>query len=401
MKIAVFSDNFYPELSGISDSLIEQARELSQLGDEITFCVPYYSSKDYAVVHLPRKELTLDENITIHRLFSLPYPAPTKQGRMVIPSFFHWLTLRKNTPDLIHTHLFFGAGFEGLAASFFLKRPLVGTSHTPLTEFLAYSPLRAPFLQKIALRFVSWYYNRCDFVTAPSQGILDEMKQYGFRRPCCVISNPIDLEHFFPTTEIERASLKKEFELSSFTLLYTGRLAIEKHIDDIFRAVALLKEKIPTLSLAITGHGDAEPELRSLAEELGIKTQVKFFGTVNQEDHARIYRAADIFAIMSTAETQSLSMMKAMATGVPVIGARARGLAEYIRHNTNGYLVQPHDFHALADKILFLYHHPEERARLGQGGIATVAQFSRTKIAAEWQKLYGEVSEPFNRKHKK
>lgn len=391
MHIAVFSDNFYPELSGISDSLVEQARELSERGHQITFCVPYYSATDYAVVHLPAQELTLGNNVTIHRLCALPYPAPTQQGRMVLPSFFHWLTLRKNKPDLIHTHLFFGAGFEGLAASFFLKRPLIGTSHTPLTEFFAYSPLRAPFLQKIALRFVSWYYNRCAFVTAPSQGILDEMKQYGFNRPCRVISNPIDLDHFFPTAEMERAGLKKAFGLTSFTLLYTGRLAIEKHIDDIVRAVALLRDTIPHLSLAITGHGDAEPALRALAVELGIETRVKFFGTVNQEDHARIYRAADIFAIMSTAETQSLSMMKAMATGIPVIGARARGLAEYIKHDENGYLVEPHDFQTLADQILFLYQHPEERLRLGQGGSATVAQFSRTAIAATWETLYREV----------
>lgn len=395
MKIAVFSDNFSPELSGISDSLIEQARELSSLGDEITFCVPFYSAKDYAIVHLPNKELSLGYNVTVQRLFSLPYPAPTKQGRMIIPSFFHWLTLRKQKPDIIHTHLFFGAGLEALAAKFFLKRPLIGTSHTPLIEFLAYSPFRAPFLRKIALRYVSWYYNHCDFVTAPSQGILDEMKQYGFHRPCRVMSNPIDLDHFFPVSEGEQRDLKNTFHLNnSFVILYTGRLAVEKHIDDILQAVALLKEKIPTLALAITGHGDAETSLRALAHELDITERVHFLGTVSQADHARIYRASDVFAIMSTAETQSLSMMKAMATGIPVIGARARGLAEYIKDDDNGYLVEPRDSQSLADKIFFLYHHPEERIRLGQGGVATVAQFSRTKIAEEWKRLYQKVMSP-------
>lgn len=391
MKIAVFSDNFYPELSGISDSLVESARELSGLGHDIVFCVPYYAPKDYAVVHLPFQELSLGAHVSVDRLFSLPYPAPTKQGRMVLPTFLHWRTLRTPKPDIIHTHLFFGAGFEGLAASFFLKRPLVGTSHTPLTEFLAYSPLRAPFLQKLALRFVSWYYNRCDFVTAPSQGILDEMKQYGFHKPCRVISNPIDLEHFFPPTVDERTLLKKEFHLSSQTLLYTGRLAQEKHIDDLIRAVALLKDRLPELTLAITGHGDAENLLQRLAQELGIAPRVQFFGTVSETDHARIYRAADVFAIMSTAETQSLSMMKAMASGIPVIGARARGLAEYIKHDVNGYLVEPGDYQALAEKILWLFEHPEEQTRLGSGGIATVKQFSRAKIAGEWVNLYQEV----------
>jgi glycosyltransferase involved in cell wall biosynthesis len=400
MKIAVFSDNFYPELSGISDSLLEQARELSNLGHEIVFFVPRYGRKDFAVSHLPYQEIRISDKITVKRLFALPYPAPTKQGRMVIPTFLAWLSLRKHKPDIIHAHLFFGAGFEGLAASFFLHRPLVGTSHTPLTEFLAYSPLQAKFLKHLALRFVSWYYNRCDFVTAPSQGILDEMRQNGFHKPSRVISNPIDLDHFFPPSSDEHTNLKKKFGLTSFALLYTGRLAPEKHIDDILRAVAHIKDKIPEICLAITGHGEAESSLRTLARELGIEARVKFFGTVSNEDHARIYRAADVFTIMSTAETQSLSMMKAMATGIPAIGADARGLAEYIKDDENGYLVSPHDYKALAEKILFLYQHPEERTRLGTGGITTVKQFSRTKIALEWQTLYTEVLATYNQTKK-
>lgn len=391
MKIAVFSDNFYPELSGISDSLVEQARELSRLGHSITFCVPSYSPKDYAVVQETVGEQALGKTVSVHRLLALPYPTPTKQGRMAIPSLLHWLSLRQDKPDLIHTHLFFGAGFEALAASFFLRRPLIGTSHTPLTEFLSYGPFRFSFFKKFALHFVAWYYNRCDYVTAPSQGILDEMKRYGFRQPCRVISNPIDLDHFFPTTPEERIGLKNQFHLSSFTILYTGRLAAEKHIDNILHAVALLKETIPELTFALTGHGDALDSLRTLASKLGISDRVRFFGTVSSADHASIYRASDIFAIMSTAETQSLSMMKAMASGIPVIGARARGLAEYIVDNKNGLLVTPGDSKTLAEKILYLYKHPDERHRLGQGGITTVAQFSRATIAKEWETLYQDI----------
>ncbi len=393
MKIAVFSDNFYPELSGISDSLVEIAGALALRGVATDFFVPYYSSADYALVHIPSGELVLGDKVRVKRLFSLPYPTPTQQGRLVIPFFLQWLGLlpKGRRPDVIHTHLFFGAGLEALAASFFLRRPLIGTSHTPLSEFLQYSPIRGVLLEKIALRLVSWYYNRCDFVTAPSQGILDEMRLYGFHQPCRVISNPIDVGIFFSASQEEYIELKKTFHLSSFTLLYTGRLAPEKHVDDILRAVALLKEEIPELGLAITGHGEAEVSLRALAEELGITERVQFFGTVSIEDHARMYRAADVFGIMSTAETQSLSMMKAMATGIPVIGARARGLAEYIRHDENGFLVEPSNYTMLAEKILFLYHHPEERKRLGAEGQETVKKFSKEVIALEWQKLYQEV----------
>lgn len=391
MKIAVYSDNFYPELSGISDSLVECARELSGLGHEVIFFVPHYSKQNFAVSHLPYQEIHIGQGVSIRRLFALSYPLPNKQGRAIIPTFFRWLSMLQSRPDIVHVHSFFGAGLEGLVASFFLKRPLVGTSHTPLGEFLQYGPLRGKSFERFALRLVSWYYNHCDFVTAPSQGILDEMKYYGFYKPCKVISNPIDLDNFFPATLEERATLKQEFGLSSFSILYTGRLAPEKHIDDILRAVALLKDRVPEICLGITGHGEGETSLRALARELSIEKQVKFFGTVSVADHARIYRAADVFVIMSTAETQSLSMMKAMATGIPALGARARGLAEYIHPDLNGYLIEPGDYKTLADKILFLYQHPEERSRLGQGGLQTVKKFSRAKIASDWSALYKEV----------
>lgn len=385
----MFSENFYPELSGISDSLIESARELSGLGHDIDFYVPHYSKKDFATSNVPPSEPNISEGVKIHRYFSFPYPAPTKQGRMVIPTFLRSFFI-KNKPDIIHTHLFFGCGMEGLAASFFLRVPLVGTSHTPITEFMRYGPVQSPLLEKLALNFVSWYYNHCDFVTAPSQGILDEMKRHGFHKPCRVISNPIDLDSFSPPTQEEAHAAKTFFRLSPFTVLYTGRLAPEKHIDIIIRAIAMVKEKIPEINFAVTGHGEGEVSLKKLAEELGVNEQVKFFGTLSTEKHALIYKAADVFAIASTAETQSLSLMKAMATSLPVIGAKARGLAEYITE-ANGFFIEPGDVKTLAEHILFLYTHPEERIRLGQGGLHTVKQFSRAKIASDWSALYKEV----------
>lgn len=400
MRIAMFSDNFYPELSGISDSLIESSRELSSLGYDIDFYVPRYSAKDFAVVNLPIVEPALGEHVTLHRFSSLPYPAPTNQGRMVIPTFLRFINMRSRRPDIIHTHLFFGCGLEALVASFFLRTPLIGTSHTPVTEFMQYSPLGSRLLEKLALRLVSWYYNRCDYVTAPSQGILEEMKQHGFYKPCRAISNPIDLDNFFPATPEERESVKQTFGLSPFTVLYAGRIAPEKHIDVIIRAIAIAKKTIPEIRFAITGHGEAKDSLQKLTQELGIETSVKFFGTVSAEDHARIYRGADVFAIMSTAETQSISMMKAMATGIPVIGANARALPEYIS-GTNGFIVEPGDAETLAEKIIFLYQHPEERTHLGIGGIATVKKFSRAAIAAEWDTLYKKVLTAKNSKKTK
>lgn len=124
--------------------------------------------------------------------------------------------------------------------------------------------------------------------------------------------------------------MRAEFDLSGFVVLYTGRLATEKHVDVIIRAIAVARYQIPWISLVITGHGSEEGTLQRLATDLHLRDRIKFLGTVSAEVLPRIYKAADVFAIASTAETQSLSLMKAMATAIPVVGVKARGLTEYI-----------------------------------------------------------------------
>ncbi len=394
MKIAMFSDNFYPELSGISDSIVMSARELASLGHEVVIYAPRYSKRDFLRYNVLGEEVDLGEHVKIRRLFSMPYPGATQQSRLAFLTFLRWISLSGEWPDIIHTHLFFGVGFEGLIASRMLGVPLVGTSHTPIVEFMRYSPIESELFTRLASWFVSWYYNRCDLVTAPSRGILDEMKTCGFRQPSRVISNPVDLQLFQPVSDEERAALKRQFGLSDFTVIYTGRLATEKHIDVIIRAIADLRQHIPDITFAITGHGDAELPLKRLTEEIGVTDRVKFFGTLKLEDHVKVYQASDVFTIASTAETQSLSLMKAMAVEIPVIGARARALPEYINER-NGFLVEPGDVAGFAEKILYLFRHPEERKALGKEGRKLTQRFLPGRIATEWASAYESTHREF------
>jgi glycosyltransferase involved in cell wall biosynthesis len=397
MKIAIYSDNFYPEMSGISDSIVDLAKELSKLGHKIDFYAPKYSKKDFKTYNVSTEELDLGENIKIHRLCSLYYPTPTKQGRLVLPTMLRWMKMRKNKPDIIHVQDVFGVGFEGMIAGKFLKVPLIGTNHTPITEFLKYGPLQNKFIDQAALNFVSWFYNRCDFVSTPCNIILEEMKANKFKKLSQVLSNPIDLENFYPATAAEKIGLKKEFNLSDQTVLCSGRLAEEKHVDVIIRAIAEAEKNIPHINLAITGHGATEEPLKKLAEELGIRDKVKFFGTLSVTNLAKIYQASDIFAIASTAETQSLSMMKAMATSLPVIGVNAWALPEYINEK-NGFVVEPGDFKGIAEKIIYLFANPEQQKSLGQGGLELVQKFSPINIANAWIDIYKKVYFDFHKK---
>lgn len=393
MKIAIFSDNFYPELGGIQDSLASLGRELDQLGHQVIFYAAQPSLEDFAVAKLPTKEIYLGRNIKIKRFFSLPVPSPTRQSRLVIPTGLRWLGLKKFKPDLIHVHTFFGLGLEAIAASRMLKVPLIGTNHWVITEFNSYSPIAAKTFARLSLKLVIWYYNHCDFVSAPSRTVLTEMLQHGFHKPHQVVSNPIDLDMFKPLAE-DKAILKKEFNLSNAAVAYVGRLGKEKNIDVLIRAMALAKVQAPEINLAIAGHGSAEAALKRLVHQLRLEENVKFVGTLDKAKLCRLYNAADIFAIASTSESQSMVLLQAMACGLPVIGVNWRALPEYINCR-NGYMVEPDNYQAMAEKIIYLFKYKDVSKLLGQGGLAYVQQFSALNIAKEWEKLYRRVIEDY------
>lgn len=387
MNIALFTDNFYPELGGIQDSVAALGRELGRRGHRVDFVVPRASAHDFEVVKLPVKEIDLGPNVHIHRVFSLPYPSPTQQSRVVIPTLLRWRAVRTYMPDVLHTHGFFGLGLEALFTSRMLDVPIVGTNHWAISEFARYIPLTTNWVAKKSLQFVTWYFNHCDYVTAPSRSVLTEMEEIGLTSPHGAVSNPIDTQVFTRVAKTKRQELRKKFGLSGITVVSAGRLGAEKKIDVTIRAIALVKESIPDIAFAVAGHGSEEEVLKRLARSLGIESKVRFMGTLAQRDLAQLYQASDMFVITSTSETQSMVLLQAMACGLPTIGARWRALPEYI-NGANGFLVEPDNHHELAEKISHLAKNREMRTSLGEGGYAFVQQYSVSAIGETWEKVY-------------
>lgn len=387
MRIAIFSDNFYPEISGISDSIITTGKELAKLGHVINYFAPKYSKKNYDLLRLPKEEINLGENIKITRLTSFPYPTGTAQSRLVIPGGFSITAVRKFNPDVIHTNDIASMGIEALICAKILNKPLVGTDHTPMVEFLKYSPIKGKIIQSMISRYDAWYYNQCNFVSSPCNAIFEEIKKYGFKKPVHrALSNPIYIEEYKPVKN--SWPLKKKYGLFDYSILYMGRLALEKRIDISLKALAKLVKKYPKIGLVIAGKGAAEKDLQYLTKELHLENNVKFFGFLkDKKDMIGIYNACDLFSMTSIAETQSIVMMQAMACKMPVIAVKAWGLKEYVNEK-NGILIDPNDSDELAEKIEYLYKNPQISKKLGEGGRDFVENFSPEKIAKEWEKIY-------------
>ncbi len=395
MRIAMFSDNFYPELSGLADSIMTTAKELGKRGHYVEFYVPRYSKKDFAIVGLPEGEINLGERVSVVRLPSFHATSGTGQGRGVIPMPWHSHRVRKFNPDIIHVHLFFGAGVEGLIAARKLKKPIVGTNHTTLNEamFLPYVPFHSKKLVGLIQRYVIWFYNKCLLVTAPSRMAIEDMQFHGFKKEGHVISNPIDTKLFAPLPN--KNWLRKRLGCPEHTIIHAGRLASERNIDVILRATALVKQKIPDVQLLLAGSGAVENDLKKLSATLGIEKNVVFMGFLDKPKLAEVYNASKIFVIASTTDTQSMVLMQAMACGLPAVAVKAGGPMEYVKKNS-GFLVEPGDHGTLAKKIIYLFKNPELRKKLGLGARMFAGKFSAPETAKEWEKIYQKIIKDYS-----
>lgn len=390
MRIAFYTDNFDPELGGIQDSILATTRELGVRGHQVLILAPSASPRDYARVNRSPTEADLGPNVQVCRLHSIPVPSSSQQSRWAFPTARGRRRVEAFDPEVIHSHGFLSVGREGLRMSRRLGRPIVGTNHWAVGGFDIYIPVARKYFGEVCTRTVTRYYEKCDWVSAPSRSSVETMREYGLSRPGSAISNPIDTICFQPVSPAKRRAYKSQLQLGDAVIVAAGRLGREKRLDVLIRSVAAVQKEVPDVSLVIAGHGSARSGLESLATELGLGDAVKFVGTLDQEALAMLFAAADVFAIASTSETQSMVLLQAMACGLPVVGARSGGLTEHIPP-TVGYLAEPGESDDFADKLIRILDDPDRCGNMRQEAESFARNFSVATIAEIWVDLYSRL----------
>ena len=210
------------------------------------------------------------------------------------------------------------------------------------------------------------------------------------------IPNGVDTRQFRPATAEERAALRGQLGLPAGPIVtYTGRLVSYKGLGVLVDAWRVLATERPTGTLVLVGEGggdmhDCEANLRETVARLGLEDRVRFAGAIpNVEDYLR---AADIFAFPTEQEAFGLSLVEAMACGLPAVTTRVGGLADYVRDGENAAVIAPRDTEGLANAIRDLVDSPALAARLGTAARATaVRQFSEQAVAAAYEGLMREL----------
>lgn len=178
-----------------------------------------------------------------------------------------------------------------------------------------------------------------------------------------VVYNGVDPELFSPGSEAS--------SIPPIVLCVGNLLPIKGH-EVLLRAVPSISSEFPDLTLEIVGHGPELSRLQALVQHLNISERVRFLGQQSREQVAAAMRRCTVFALPSRYEGLGCVYLEAMSCGKPVIGCRGQGIAEIVRHGSNGFLVGPDNEKELALALAMLLRDEPRRHNLGTAARDTI-----------------------------
>ncbi len=286
--------------------------------------------------------------------------------------------------DVIHVHGLLFQAVRSMLAGRELKRPVVLTFHTMVTEAPTSTTSPLPGLGHTdgALDLSADALHRPEVVVAPTKAIKNEIKRYAPHvKRLEVVPTGVDLDRFNPG--IDGSMIRERTSCRRKVILHLGPGLGEEHMD-LVRGFALLASQEPEARLLIVGEGPAKEHVRELADELGVGEKVIFTGFVPDEELPLFYAACDVLTLASKFETQGLVVLEAMAVGKPVSGIRFRAVAELIREGENGELFEetPASWSQATLRLL------RDTDRYRHGALAKAAEFSAGQWATRLLDIY-------------
>ncbi|HTI26817.1 MAG TPA: glycosyltransferase [Kutzneria sp.] len=378
MRVVIGADTYPPDVNGAATFAARLAVGLAERGHDVHVLCPSTNA------HAGRATAG---GVTVHRISSMGTPVhPTfrichpVQARRAARAL-----LDEIKPDLVHIQAHFIVG-RALAHSARRRRvPLVATNHFMPENLHGYLPVPKrlrPLVSQLGWWDLRQVLRHADAVTAPTPRAVQLLADNGVPAATAV-SCGIDLNRF-PTAGSMPDHLIPH-------VLFVGRLDQEKRVDDLLRAVHLIRANVQ-VRVEIVGDGKRRAAWQELAGRLGISGNVTFHGHVDEDALIAAYRRADVFCMPGVAELQSLATMDALAAGKPVIAADAMALPHLVRPGETGWLYPPGDVAALAGRLRQLLNDGAGRARMGAAGRELISQHTMASTLDHFEDLYRDVA---------
>lgn len=386
LRILIATDTFAPDVNGAAKFTTRLAAQLTKRGHEVHVVA--------SALGRGRQGTFVEEHegqrFTVHRLRSMLYPGHewlrfAEPWRMFSNAASLLDALR---PDVVHfqSHIVLGRAFSIEAQKRGIR--VIGTNHLMFENLMDHSNIPKPLQARsvdFAWKDAATVLGRCDVVTTPTRRSADYLEKMTGLRGVHAISCGLPGDDYLPNPERQRGRI-----------VFVGRVTSEKRLDTLVRAVAQLPKDLDW-HLDIVGGGDMIDELASLSRDLHVADRVTLTGYVSDEELRQRLRGAEVFAMPSTAELQSIATMEAMATGLPVVAADAMALPHLVRDGQNGWLFRPDDAVDLANKLESVLRLSDEEYRTyQQHSLEMVAPHDIDTTITAFERLYRgeEISDP-------
>ena len=307
MNIGIFTDSYFPQLSGVATSIKTLKDALEKQGHNVFI----FTTTDPHI-----KKGTVEANI--FRFSSVPFISFTDR-RVAFRGFFEATKVAREVKlDIVHTQTEFALGMIGKYVAHQLKIPAIHTYHTMYEDYLHYvlnGHLLRPYHVK---QFTNAYLKNMDGVIAPSKRVEALLKRYKVNIPMRVIPTGVDINSL---NKPETVDVRKELDIPDDVpvLLTLSRVAEEKKIDRILNAMPEILDEFPQTRLVIAGDGPDMEVLQEQVERLTLEDSVIFTGDIPHDDVGSYYKMADLFVSASDTETQGLTYIEALASGTKCV----------------------------------------------------------------------------------
>lgn len=355
MRVLFISQDFPPDIGGIQTYSWEIGRRLAPLVGEAAIVAPRRPGSDLVDAELGTQVYRLPARPDLLPLAAVPaLPVLARRHRADVSLHAQWQTA---AAALVARSL---TGYPRRIAVAAHGRELLFNQLGEGAPGRLFDRLRFVVLKNVDLFLPVSHY---------TASLLERWRTGSQRVE--IVHNGTDSDRFRP---VDGSSFRAEIGAGDRPLLlFVGRLVERKGIDTILRALPDVRARVPDVLLVIAGDGPDRTRLERLANDLDVRMNVRFQGGIPYDTLPRVYSAADVFVMPSKnaepdVEGFGIVFLEANACGCPVVGARSGGIPDAILHGETGYIVEPDDTAALAERLSHLLAEPSLRKRMGARG---------------------------------
>ncbi len=379
LRIGLFTDTYAPQVNGVSISLQLISEGLKNRGHQVTIFAPRFPGYK-------------DDQPNVMRLPSLKYLNNPPIYVAVLGSPRSTWSLTRKHFDVLHAHSPASVGLLAYLTASTKRLPLIYTYHTSITDYTHYIKFigGTRVIKYAASWFSSASTNLGDQIVVPSPKFQRLLLAQKVTRPINVIPNGIELSSFKaaknPGSLRNRLGIKSDAPI----LLTVGRMDPEKRLEFIVDAFELISKKVPDAHLVFAGDGSSRKGLEEKVRGTSAKDRIHFLGMVNRAELPNILHDATLFLSASTTEVHPISVIEAIASGLPLVAVADEAFEGMIENDLNGYTV-PLDLQKYADTVADLLGDCEKLERFGKHSTELSEKYSIEGQVKALEKLYMEA----------